>query len=685
MGRSLPLEARCQSPSSERALSRALGNRAYSRLIQPKLTIGRPNDRYEREADEIADRIMRVSDPDPGPAAAMAWPAPHLQRKCDACEEEEDETVRRKPLPQGEPQRERAEQESLLQPSRGRSLDASERAFFEPRLGHDLSTVRIHNDASSHRLASSLQARAFTVGSDVFFHHGHYQPGTATGRKLLAHELVHTVQQGAAERAAGRSHNRSPAGRDPGNGLARPSLAPRAIQCAQFNVGSVTVQVNYGGLNAIVDADLASAIETRFLAFTSAPDAAAIQPSLAALTVSQQRWVLYALDLLQDNTQSPLHDRLDRTTAVQRLIAHAPAAANTFPGPLGPTEEEALRAAGWFEVALAAGLSPAVAADRTRILEILNPPLAGGPGAPLDIVGFHARMEPAVRHLITTLDPAGWPLTGTRDLPTLQSIGDRLMVEAKDFFSPFAHTARTSVFGLNPPFHISANIFSVTALVPNQAVRLSYLRNRATIVGRNTSAAAHFIDQNIFTDVNFDGNRPADRLQFESLVTSLEADPAVAAATDRLIQHTERQSGSGAGTRIGVSTEFNAASRTRCEARWRIIDVLCHEIMHALAHPDFEAQTSHVGFGQVLLEGFPEVLATQMFNQRVKPKSAANAAFKAQMEAGIAPPACPVPPNATIGYGDAGAGAEAIRARPSVGDTKFRAAFFLGQVHLIGL
>jgi hypothetical protein len=154
---------------------------------------------------------------------------------------------------------------------------------------------------------------------------------------------------------------------------------------------------------------------------------------------------------------------------------------------------------------------------------------------------------------------------------------------------------------------------------------------------------------------------------------------------DRLIQHTGRQSGTGAGTRIGLSTEFNVAASTECEARWQAIDTLCHEIMHALAHPDFEAQSSHVSFGQVLIEGFPEVLGVQMFNQRVKPRAAANAAFKGGMEAGLASAPCPAPPDATIGYGAAGSGAEEIRQRAGVGNDKFRAAFFLGQVHLIGL
>ena len=76
----------------------------------------------------------------------------------------------------------------------GRPL-GSERGFFEQRLGHDLSTVRVHDDASAARASSDLGARAFTYGRDVFFGAGRYQPHTPEGGRLLAHELVHTVQQ----------------------------------------------------------------------------------------------------------------------------------------------------------------------------------------------------------------------------------------------------------------------------------------------------------------------------------------------------------------------------------------------------------------------------------------------------------------------------------------------------------
>lgn len=87
--------------------------------------------------------------------------------------------------------------QATVQGSRGagRPLGAPERSFFEPRLGHDLSSVRVHDDSAAARAAHELGARAFTYGSDVYFSQGALAPGTASGRRLLAHELTHTIQQ----------------------------------------------------------------------------------------------------------------------------------------------------------------------------------------------------------------------------------------------------------------------------------------------------------------------------------------------------------------------------------------------------------------------------------------------------------------------------------------------------------
>jgi hypothetical protein len=81
--------------------------------------------------------------------------------------------------------------------SPGKPLEMNTRAFMEPRFGHDFSNVRVHADEKAAESARSVNALAYTVGQDVVFGAGQYAPETSAGKKLLAHELAHAVQQGS--------------------------------------------------------------------------------------------------------------------------------------------------------------------------------------------------------------------------------------------------------------------------------------------------------------------------------------------------------------------------------------------------------------------------------------------------------------------------------------------------------
>lgn len=87
--------------------------------------------------------------------------------------------------------------------SAGRPLDPATRLDMEARFGADFGDVRVHTDDRSAEAARQLAAHAYTVGSDVFFGHSRYQPTTTTGRRLLAHELVHVLQQRATAPGVG--------------------------------------------------------------------------------------------------------------------------------------------------------------------------------------------------------------------------------------------------------------------------------------------------------------------------------------------------------------------------------------------------------------------------------------------------------------------------------------------------
>lgn len=201
-----------------------IGNQAVQRLfkfsiIQAKLRVGEPGDKYEREADRVADRVMRmpVSRVPQEAGVSDKTQFPSIQRLCPECEEE----MQRKPIGEDEkrkiPEAKKVAGQTVkaitdlqtrIQSLRGsgQPLPESVRGFFEPRFGHDFSRVRVHTDSQAGEAAQAVNARAFTVGRNIVFGAGQYKLHSDAGRSLLAHELTHVVQQ--AKEINVRSENR---------------------------------------------------------------------------------------------------------------------------------------------------------------------------------------------------------------------------------------------------------------------------------------------------------------------------------------------------------------------------------------------------------------------------------------------------------------------------------------------
>jgi hypothetical protein len=151
--------------------------------LQTKLAVNAPGDVYEQEADRVADQVMRM------PAAAVQTQAvsSRLQRQSSAA-----------PAPATAPP---IVGEVLRQP--GVPLDAETRAFMEPRFGADFSAVRVHTGAQAAASAAAVNATAYTVGENIAFGSDRYAPQQGAGRRLLAHELTHVLQQRGGRPTAG--------------------------------------------------------------------------------------------------------------------------------------------------------------------------------------------------------------------------------------------------------------------------------------------------------------------------------------------------------------------------------------------------------------------------------------------------------------------------------------------------
>jgi hypothetical protein len=161
--------------------------------MQPKLAVSTPEDVYEQEADRIADQVMHMPEPQLQRACACGGGCPRCQTEQPGQEHERLQAKRIGSSDLGRTAVPPIVHEVLASP--GQPLDPTTRGFMEPRFARDFGDVRVHSDAPAAESASALRAVAYTVGSDVVFARDRFAPGSSAGKRLLAHELAHVVQQ----------------------------------------------------------------------------------------------------------------------------------------------------------------------------------------------------------------------------------------------------------------------------------------------------------------------------------------------------------------------------------------------------------------------------------------------------------------------------------------------------------
>jgi hypothetical protein len=186
--------------------------------LQCKLSIGATDDPLEQEAETIADKVMRM------PAVPLFQKTSSasllqmervpegrmrqrgaggevIRRKCSQCEEEKLQRkslvsyIQRKESSAGTVASEHVTEKINASRGGGRNLDGTTQSFMQNRFGADFSQVKIHTGTEAIQMNRELNAKAFTVGNDIYFNEGQYNPDSRDGKHLLAHELTHTVQQ----------------------------------------------------------------------------------------------------------------------------------------------------------------------------------------------------------------------------------------------------------------------------------------------------------------------------------------------------------------------------------------------------------------------------------------------------------------------------------------------------------
>lgn len=234
------------------------GQKTESAFFQAKLTVNQADDKYEQEADAVANSVVNKTSNTPilqqkriSSIQRLATPGEKkeeeltndarmlsdktlqeksdVQRVCDECGKEEEKKVQKKGSP-GEMEEEDIQTKAETTPSAspasisnrvenarsgGRPMPSRVMGEMGSSFGIDLSQVRIHNDAESASMNHELRAQAFTHGKDIYFNTGKFNPETSAGKQLLAHELTHVVQQSShirkktIQRTIGDTHDLS--------------------------------------------------------------------------------------------------------------------------------------------------------------------------------------------------------------------------------------------------------------------------------------------------------------------------------------------------------------------------------------------------------------------------------------------------------------------------------------------
>jgi hypothetical protein len=148
-------------------------------VIQSKLKVNKPGDQFEQEAEKVSKDVVTLSKNDNLPQIHMKEEGEELERK--------EESAKTPVISQ--------ELESHISKldSGGRPMNKKEKTFYEPKFGRDFSKVRIHENDSS---AEKIHAKAYTTNNHIVFNQGEYSGESINGKKLMAHELTHVVQQG---------------------------------------------------------------------------------------------------------------------------------------------------------------------------------------------------------------------------------------------------------------------------------------------------------------------------------------------------------------------------------------------------------------------------------------------------------------------------------------------------------
>lgn len=712
--RGLVLQRKCACGAVASALTGECGTCAKKKMrgVQPKLAVGRPDDAYELEADRVADRVV----------AAPVHPlgrgiVPQIQRLAaqpGAALASVPASVGRALAGSGQP----------LEPALRRNV--------EQRFGRDFSQVRVHTGAVAARSAREISAQAYTVGRDIVFAEGRFEPGTQDGRRLLAHELTHVVQQSGAGGIGDDRHPQtaqlSPAG----------SAGAAMLQCKGGTFGGFFANIGRGIASIFTDEPGYSQTTLReYLKilddtkdieddYDSDNKARAVvkqwMAGASAFALTQEQKVLLIREMFSGFTGD------DDEAAILNLLSASPDAEVGFIlGKVSPTElrgeihgEErdqlesilagfAARAGPLAPRDIFAGAKPVTALQQPDVEHVLNPTTVIVPAAPVPVgtpppppvVADPPAMTgkgPGGAFEIQMLDMlkknvGGWgaefrKLRGESGQPAFpirsaNRVADAAQGEAERYFAPYIRVASR---GITDKYHPGA--YSLTDKLGDESTRPLTDPARRGWMGywmslRVPNCYSAPCGQSILDAHNYLGSR--DSAELARVRDLYMATAANVTDIDDAIHGWPAEAGSGT-VFIQPYQRIPDEDAKRTQ-RWELFTTLIHEFMHVLMHPNFAAAANIIGgtARKILVEGFAEVMRTELWSGPGQLKSRLPGAELAPLREQVEGKRYDYKESVVKDAGYYDQLADATKIDSKVGHENAKTAFFLGHVELLGL
>jgi LysM repeat protein len=648
------------------------GRPGYS-TIQRKLSIGSADDPLEQEADVIADTIMRMPQ------------SPFVQRKCAQCEEEEK--LQMKPLASsitpfiqtkgadGGTASDAVTQKINATRGSGSNMDRPTQSFMESRFGTDFSIVKIHTGDDAVQMSRELNAQAFTVGSDIYFNSGKYNPSSHSGKHLLAHELTHTVQQGGS---VARKIQKRIGGDDPIHGpvldrFSAETGAPRDTANAHspeyenWIIGSPVLNSlgQVSGLANLLDA-------ANLLTVAQLRAARAMLPISSIANINLVSIVIRSVLL----TKSPADTNPVQSASLVADIRGLPAAQSQQINQFINTNQS--RAS--LSPDLMGGTRTVTPLQHANIDAVLNPGASvsssGVVTAPTPSAGcadgtyatqMRAAVVPLIRSRASTFNalranPAALPIA------SMGPIANVAQQEVENRFRPYLNATTTGGSGFALGSSRAASLIqdqSTTTQWQNQGGRRGWVQYWMNTDGESVNNTHH-----------------CGSAVFNAVKESIADDAALQADIDAAVQSWPAEATNGIHMQPYV-----AASQLR-SYRWDVFTTIIHEYIHVLRHPNFAAAQSQVNPSglQILKEGMDDLLRHDVWdstagNLEGRVAQAAYAPNRLIIEGA----AYPFDATQVVYHQDYPQLTQARQIEAQVGINNIKAAYFLGQVELIGL